>query len=268
VIEPNQALGVRTILVAPDAPRELTTDLIRHGARVITWPQVQIGDPDSYIALDEAIQNLFGYDWLIFANGNAASFFLRRLQRTACEISDLDALRVCALDDTTRQTLEESQVHVDVVPESPMTENVLAAIETYVVGRDALRGLNFLLPRAAISHDLLRPMLEDAGARVDIVTAYRAVSDNAELTRLSGLLAGGGVDGIAFSSPAAVRVFARIFDTSDLSRLLKEVAVACVDEGTAQIATEFGIGAQIVPSEPGVAALVSALAAHLGVAGH
>src|SRR6202521_5482699 len=93
----NQPLANRTILVAPSGDQELATELTRHGGRVIGWPKVEIIDPDSFAALDEAMQNLFGYDWLIFANPNAAGFFHSRLQALGHEISELDALRVCAL---------------------------------------------------------------------------------------------------------------------------------------------------------------------------
>src|SRR5712692_756823 len=161
-VSTNQALAGRTIWIAPSGDHELAEELTRQGARVITWPKIEIIDPESFAALDEAIQNLFGYDWLVLANINAAGFFLRRLQNLGHEISELDALRVCALDDATRQQLEESRVHVDLVPEKLATEGVMAALETYLGGRDALRGLNFLLPRAAISRDPLPKALEDA----------------------------------------------------------------------------------------------------------
>ena len=264
--EINQSLDGRTILLCPDDPHagELTVELTRHGARVIAWPEIEIIDPESFAALDEAIQNLFGYDWLIFANTNAAGFFLHRFHHTGHEISELDALRVCALDDAVRQQLEESHVHVDLVPETFATDAVTAALETYNGGRDSLRGLNFLLPRAAIARGRLPQALEDAGARVDVVAAYRtAGAHNAELVQLSVLLDGGGIDCLVFTTPASVRAFAQLLDTNDLSRRLKEVAVACVDQATTQAATEFGLRGPIVPTEPGVAALVSALTLHL-----
>lgn len=261
----NQSLVNRTILVPASEDYEFVSALTRHGARVIAWPQIEIVEPDNYRALDEAIQNLFGYDWLVFANTNAAGFFLRRLQRTGHEISELDVLRVCALDDATRQQLEESHVHVDLVPETFATDSVMAALETFNGGRDSLRGLNFLLPGAAISRDYLRQALEDAGARVDTVSAYRtAGAHNAELVQLSVLLGGGGIDCVVFTSPSTVNELSQVFDTNDLSRLLKEVAVTCADHDTARAAAELGLRGHNVPTEPGVAALVSALTAHPG----
>src|SRR5258708_30767868 len=126
----NESLSGRTILVAPgDINLGLTPELSRHGARVITWTKIEIIDPESFAALDEAIQNLFGYDWLIFGNPNAAGFFLRRLQNLGHEISELDAVRVCALDDATRQQLEELDVHVDLVCEKLATESIMTSLE-------------------------------------------------------------------------------------------------------------------------------------------
>ena len=251
-------------MIAPSGDHELAKELTRQGARVITWPQIEIIDPESFTALDETIQNLFGYDWLVLANPNAAGFFLRRLRNLGHEISELDALRVCALNDATRQPLEDAHVHVDLVPERPANEAVIAALDAYIGGRDSLRGLNFLLPRAAISLDYLRQAIEDLGARVDVVAAYRtAGSHNSALVQLSVLLEGGGIDCVVFTAPASVRAFSELLDTNDLSRLLKEVAVACIDEATADAGAEIGVRAQIIPSESTVVALTRAVTAHL-----
>ena len=258
----NQPLANRTILVAASEDHEFVSALTRHGARVLAWPKVEIIDPESFADLDEAIQNLFGYDWLIFANTNAAGFFLRRFQHTGHEVSELDALRVCALDDVTRQQLEEAHVHVDLVPETFATDRVLAALETYTGGRDSLRGLNFLLPRAAISRDYLRQAIEDAGARVDVVAAYRTASNNSELVQLSVLLDGGGIDCLVFITAASVRDFSQLLDTNDLSRLLKEVAVACADDDTARIVAEFGLRAEITRAEYTIPEFAHAIASY------
>ena len=264
MIETNQSLDGRTILVAPDNAQagELTVELTRHGARVIAWPKVEIIDPESFADLDEAIQNLFGYDWLICANTNAARFFLRRFQHTGHEVSELDALRVCALDDAARQQLEELQVHVDLVPEGFATDGVLAALETYTGGLGSLHGLNFLLPRSVVSRDYLRQAIEDAGARVDSVVSYRTAGNNSELVQLGVLLEGGGIDCLVFTTPASVRAFSQLFDTSDLSRLLKEVAVACVDQATADAATECGSRAEITLVEFSIPELARAIASY------
>jgi uroporphyrinogen-III synthase len=52
----------------------------------------------------------------------------------------------------------------------------IAAVTSYAGGSDALRGVNFLLPQAAIGRDYLKDDLTDAGARADVVAAYRTVA--------------------------------------------------------------------------------------------
>ena len=94
-------LSAQTILIAPSAPRQVVDGLERYGARVITWPEIRISDPESFAALDEAIENLFGYDWLLFRTANAAESFLKRFQKLGHEVSGLDSLRVCAIGEAT-----------------------------------------------------------------------------------------------------------------------------------------------------------------------
>jgi uroporphyrinogen III methyltransferase/synthase len=245
-------LAGRTIIItrAKVQAREFVAQLESYGARVIACPTIEIVEPESYGPLDEAIANLYGYDWFIFSSVNAVEYFLRRMRTLGHEISELDDLRVCAIGEATSRKLEDSQVHVDLIPAQFKAEGVFAALENFAGGRNALSELNFLIPRAAVARDYLPQTLEDAGARVDVVTAYRTVRPQSpDLTHINALLAGGGVDCITFTSASTVRNFAQLFDTNDLSRLLKGVAVACIGDVTAQTASGFGLRTEIIPAE-------------------
>jgi uroporphyrinogen III methyltransferase/synthase len=255
-------LAGRTILIAPSAPRELVLELERHGARAITWPEIEIADPESFTALDEAIENLFGYDWLLFRTQTAAEFFLKRFQKLGHEISELDTLRVCAMDEATVAKLEASQIHLDLIPDSPTSNAVFAAIESYAGGREALGRLNFLIPRSAAARDGLCDLLEDAGARVDVVIAYRAAArDTSGIAQLNAFLTGGGIDSIAFTSPSSVRDLRELLDTIELDTILDGMTVFCIDNGTTKAAKVFGLRPLLSP-EPTVRAMVEAMADH------
>lgn len=260
-VSPNARLAGRTVLVAPETLPELTTALEHHGARVITWPSLQISDPESFAALDEAIENLFGFDWLLFRTANAAEFFLKRFQKAGHEVSELDAVRVCANGEPTVEKLEASQVHIDVIPGSPSANAIVDAIGDYVGGRSGLERLNFLIPRASAARDGLCDLLEETGARVDLVIAYRTVAHNAALTQLAALLAGGAIDGVAFDSPEAVRALAELFDALGLATILAGTPVFTFDESTTNAASDFGLG-PFLSREPIIRALADAMAKH------
>jgi uroporphyrinogen III methyltransferase/synthase len=255
----NRSLNGRTVLIASSAPHEVTGQLEAAGARVVSWPRLDLRAPETYTTLDEAIENLFGYDWLIFRNVNSITFFLSRLQKLRHEISELDSLRVCALGQDALQQLEESRVHVDVIPDRSSTSAVFEAIETYAGGRPAFSGLNFLVPTAGPSCTSLQAVLEDAGARADFVTAYRTCATD-DLSRISALLTGGAFDCVAFTNASEVLELAQLFDANELGELLKEVAVACVDQETAQYAEKLGLAVNIIPTAVEAPGLAQAIA--------
>ncbi len=263
VTEGERPLAGRTVLVtrAREQAAEFAAALEAFGARVVFCPTIEIVAPESYARLDEAVENLFGYDWLIFTSTNAVEHFLARLDALSKDVSELDELRVCAVGAATAERLAEAHVHVDVVPERAQAEGVFAALSDYAGGEEHLRGLNFLFPRAAAGRDYLPRALEEAGARVDVVTAYRTVRpETTDRAKTEALLVGGGVDCVTFTSPSTVRNFAQLFDTSDLAPLLDGVRVACIGETTARAAADLNLRADIVPAEHNARALARAVA--------
>ncbi len=62
---------------------ELSTLLESYGAKVFVCPTIEIREPESYERLDEALDHLYGYDWLIFTSANGVEFFMKRLTRRA-----------------------------------------------------------------------------------------------------------------------------------------------------------------------------------------
>jgi uroporphyrinogen III methyltransferase/synthase len=257
-----KGLSGRTIILPPANSQrsELVTELERYGARVIASPTIEIAEPDSYAALDEAIENIYGYDWLIVSNVNAVDFFLRRFQALGHETSELDSLLVCAIGHATVRRLGESHIHVDLVAAQFKAEDILAVLEPYTGDRESLGGLNLLIPRAADVRNDFSDALEAAGARTDTVAAYRAVRPkNSDRSRINALLAGGGIDCLVFTSCLEVQNFAELFDTSDLPGLLAGVAVACIDQDTAKTVAELGLDTKIIPAEFTVWALARAI---------
>lgn len=260
----TKPLAGRTVVVtrARAQADEFVAELEQFGARVIICPTIQIDEPESFERLDEAISHLYGYDWLVFTSVNGVDHFLRRFKASGHEVSEIDDLRVCAIGDATAERLREAQLHVDVIPHEFKAEGVFEALTQFVGGQEALGGLNFLIPRAAVARDFLPKALEEAGARVDVVPAYRTIlPDHQDRGRISAMLAGG-ADCIAFTSSSTVRNLAQLFDTQDLSMVLKGVAVACIGDVTAQTASEHGLNTDIQPDQFTIPELARAIAEH------
>ncbi|MGI8897932.1 MAG: uroporphyrinogen-III synthase [Pyrinomonadaceae bacterium] len=262
----SKPLAGRTVVItrARAQADEFMAELEQFGARVIACPTIEIHDPESFERLDEAISHLYGYDWVVFTSVNGVDHFLRRFKASGHEGSEIDDVRVCAIGDATAERLREAQLHVDVIPHEFKAEGVFEALTQFVGGREALSGLNFLIPRAAVARDFLPKALEEAGARVDVVAAYRTIlPDYLDRGRISAMLAGG-ADCIAFTSSSTVRNLAQLFDTQDLSVVLEGVAVACIGDVTAQTAAEHGLHTVIQPDEFTIPELARAIAEYFG----
>ena len=112
-------LDGRTVMItrAEAQAAEFAAELERDGARVAVCPTIEIVEPESYEPLDEAISNLYGYDWLIFTSVNGVDSFMRRFEAAGRDVSEIDELRVCAIGTATADLLRDVSVHVDVVPD-------------------------------------------------------------------------------------------------------------------------------------------------------
>jgi len=241
---------------------EFAAELEHYGARVISCPMIEIQPLEDYQRLDEAIGHLYGYDWLILTSANAVDYFFQRLVALGHDATSLDDLKVCAIGEATAENLIELQVHVDIVPDEFKAEGVFSALERFVGGRQALSGLNILLPRASVARDFLPQALEEAGARVDIVPVYRtALPADADRGRVAAMLSGS-ADCVAFTSSSTVRNLAQLFDTNDLSKVLAGIRIACLGSITTQTATEFGLTVDVQPPKATVHALAQSIAEH------
>lgn len=260
----NRPLTGKTVVITRAASQaaEFVTALETYGASVVVCPTIEIGEPESYARLDEAIDHLYGYDWLIFTSVNGVEYFLRRLSFLGKTVENLDELKVCAIGEATADKLRDAHVHVDVIPREFKAEGVFAALSQFAGGAENLRGLNFLIPRAAVARDYLPKALEQTGARVDVVQTYQTVVPaNLDRGRLTAMLAGS-ADCIAFTSSSTVRNLGLLFDTVDLSEKLKGLAIACIGDITAATAAEYGLAVDVQPREFTIPALAQAIAAY------
>ena len=256
-----------SLLLSPaEKNSDFAAELERSGTRIITWPRVQLAPPENHAALDEAIANLFGYDWLILKRVAAAEFFFKRFEELNREKSELDELRVCVIGEEAAPAIRESQIHVDIEVGRANSSELFSAIESYVGGSHSLAGLNFLVPSANVKHETIQNELEDAGARVDSVVVYRTTHHAAALAQLNALLVGGGIDGVFFRSATEIRELADLFDTYDLGSLLRDLKVICATQSAHNLAVEFGIVRAVVAEESSTDAVTSLIAATLGSA--
>ena len=238
---------------------EMTSLLEQAGAIVIHCPTIEISEPESWDSLDAALAKLENYDWIVFTSANGVDFFYRRLAEKAGDEARLpDHLITCAIGPATAKALGKL-ARVDVVAKDSKAEGALAAIIERAGGRENIRGLRFLIPRARVARELLPVELTELGAQVCAVEAYQNLIPDSDGESIKRLLTEAPVNVITFTSSSTVSNFAAIVGMKDLSSLLEGALVACIGPITAATAREHGLRNIIQPDAYTAAALVESI---------
>jgi uroporphyrinogen III methyltransferase/synthase len=112
--------GKRILVTRPaGTAKRLTQKLERLGAIVIELPTIEILEPVSYEIVDQAIQNLKEYDWVIFTSVNGVKYFFDRM--LDLDVS-LKGPKVAAIGSATRVALKRAGREPDFTPGEYLSE--------------------------------------------------------------------------------------------------------------------------------------------------
>jgi len=251
--ENRPLFGKGVVITRPEAQAKSFAALLHEqGARAIHFPTIQIVPPESWAALDEALERLADYAWIVFTSANGVRFFCQRLHEQGRDIRELKNIRICTIGPATAGILSAMGIKVDLIPEEYISEGVVKAFH----GQD-ISGTRILLPRAAQARDVIPAGLEKMGAQVDVVAVYRTVSSGRHLEELDRLVKEGKVDVITFTSPSTVTYFQEIMGR-DYS-LPPPVKIAAIGPVTAAAVHKAGLKADILQETYTIEGLVAGL---------
>ncbi|MFQ5801847.1 MAG: uroporphyrinogen-III synthase [Candidatus Methylomirabilales bacterium] len=251
-------IGRRIVVTrAREQQGDFTELLEGYGAEVIECPTIALLPPKDWGALDQVLDRIGSYHWVIFTSANGVRFFLGRLREKGRDLRVLHDIQVATIGPATAAALREAGIQSDLVPGEYRAEAILEALH-----RD-LRGVRFLIPRAAEAREVLPAGLRERGADVEVVPVYRTVPVADRADTVLDLLRAGQVDAVTFTSSSTVVNFAEMFPGEDLAALLKGVTIACIGPITAETAGGYGLAADVVPSAFTIPSLAEALVTHL-----
>ncbi len=174
------------------------------GAATLRQPAIEIGPPDSYAPLDEAIAGLGDFEWIVFSSVNGVDHFFRRLWDTGRDTRALGHVRLAAIGPATAQALEARHVRPELVP-------ARFRAEALAEGLVARGGRSFLLVRASRGRDALERSLKASGGAVTSVVAYRHSDVTTADPQLTDRLEAGEISWVTVTSSAIARSIVRLW---------------------------------------------------------
>ncbi len=213
--------------------REKILDL---GGEPVFFPTVEVIPPPDNLELDNCLDRIGEFGWIIFTSIHGVQFFFRRLREREIDFRDLKGVKLAAIGPKTREGVEEMGLKVAFQPGEFRAEAVA----------EGLRGLlhpgeKILLPRADLARPELAEALKKMGMAVHEVTAYCNVlpGDDADFP-WEDLMEQKGKPIITFTSSSTVTNFFRLLGEERGNQLAGHALLASIGPITSETIRSFG----------------------------
>jgi uroporphyrinogen III methyltransferase / synthase len=239
---------------------ELVTALEAHGADCLEYATIQIAPSDSYDILDEELERLNEYHWILFSSINAVQYFFDRLYAKGMDARDLKGPDVAAVGRATADFLLHYGIVADLIPATYTAEGLAESLLDFGV-----EGRNVLIPRAVKAREFLPETLRGAGAQVTVAPVYQNVPPQGCKEDLRAELEGGKIDMVTFTSSSTVTHFLAMLDAGsvdELKGLLSGVKIAAIGPVTAKTLTDNGLSVDVQPETYTLADMVNAIVSY------
>jgi uroporphyrinogen III methyltransferase/synthase len=233
---------------------ELFEKLLEHRASPISLPLVSFSGPQDFSALDAALRAWQDFDWVLFTSANAVRSVIARGAVSGVSFHQPGKMpRIAAVGPATQGEAARSGLAVDHVAKTHL--GVALAQEL----APQLRDQRVFLPRSDRANPDLRVALQQLGAKVTEVIAYRTLPpSDVDRDRVTQVI-GRGADAAIFFSPSAVHNLADLIGKQAMTELQDRIAVAAVGPVTSAALREYGVDRAVAAADTTATALIAAL---------
>ncbi|MBT8345704.1 MAG: uroporphyrinogen-III C-methyltransferase [Desulfofustis sp.] len=253
--EKRKLFGRRIIVTRTrEQASELVAGLEENGASCYECATINIESVEDYDILDEALERIDEYHWVLFTSLNGVRYFFNRLYEKGLDARDLKGPDIGVVGKSTADLLLEYGINADLIPPVFTGEGLAESLLD-----QGVEGRNVLIPRAVEGRELLPETLRGAGAQVTIAPIYRNVPPQGRREELRAELESGEVDMVTFTSSSTVRNFLTMVDAADqeeLERLMSGVSIAAIGPITAKTITDNGLKVDAQPEQYTIEAMV------------
>jgi uroporphyrinogen III methyltransferase / synthase len=225
-----------TILVTRAAEQSASFRMLleKRGANVVCCPAIEIADPDSWQACDEAIWKLASYDALCFTSKNGVIKFFERVRSIRPHaLETLSTKEIFAVGEKTASALRSSGFTVRTVPHDSTAEQLAHMIAEKIAPKTKI-----LFPTSDIGRDVLSKNLAQFNYSVDTIVVYKTIAPPADSAAMASIQNDNRVIHVAtFFSPSGVHNFIELFGTG----ILKRMAIAVIGPTTAETVVQSGL---------------------------
>lgn len=249
--ETRPLFGKRIVVTRAAAQSAHMSEKLRElGADVIEMPATRVARLD-LAPLRDAISHIGDYQWIMFTSQNAVAIFWEQLLGADLDARALAGVKIATIGPATAGALLEHGIVVDVFPEQFVAESLLNKLSE----RADISGASILYVTAKGAREVLPDGLEELGAQLSVIPAYRSINDGTGSTHLAHALETGTVDLATFTSASAVRGYVDAVG----EELARRAPAASIGPITSEAITAAGIELKCEAKESTIEGLINAI---------
>jgi uroporphyrinogen-III synthase len=259
----NALAGKRVVVTrAVEQSEALVQALKEQGAVPVLAPMVAFAPPDEPGLVDEAIREMGQYDWVLLTSQNAVRALQERCAALGIMLGpNMRNVRIAAVGVGTAEAAEHAGLNVHYV--ATRHQGTAMAEEL----KERIKEKKVLLPRSDRANPDLVTKLEEVGAKVKEVVAYKTLRpDEGTLERMERLLRGG-ADAVLFFSPSAVHHLRQTLGDSGFVELSKRAVFTAIGPVTQEALRKAKIERVLTARDATVGAVVTALVEYFSAGG-
>jgi uroporphyrinogen III methyltransferase/synthase len=254
--EKKPLFGQRVLVTrARNQASELSDMIEELGGEPFEFPTIKILPPADVKPIDDALDKLSTFDWVIFTSPNGVTHFMNYLKAKRVDIRNFGKAKIACVGPKTAEILEGYGLIVDLLPAQFIAEGLLAAIE------DQLQpGQKVLLPRADIARKMLPLELRKRGLEVTEIDTYETKMDASNVEEVIELLQEQRIQMITFTSSSTAKNFFEAIANAgqDVIELIKGVKIVSIGEMTTKTCKELGLDVSIEAKEATLHGVINA----------
>jgi uroporphyrinogen-III synthase len=251
----NVLKGKRVVVTrALEQSESLVKGLRDAGAVPVVVPMVTFGAPDDVTAVDAAIREAGDFDWMLLTSQNALRALQERVEDLGSRLADaFRGVHIAAVGPATADVARNAGLSVEYV--AVKHRGVELAEEL----GERIRGKRVFLPRSDRGNPELVKKLEELGARVKDVVAYKTVlPGEQDLKRVDEVIRDG-ADAVLFFSPSAVHHLRDVVGDEQFQGLSRRAVFAAIGPITEEALRKARVERVVMAEDTTVSAVIAAL---------
>ena len=222
------------------------------GGNPIEIPTIKIEKIENNLELEEEINNLKDYSYIIFSSKNAVDIFFDKLNKMGYDSRALYNIKICAVGAETARHIKTRGINPDIVPKKYIAEELYEELKDIVEENDKI-----LIPRAKNARDFLVKNLSEKCFVKEVLT-YESVIDYSKKDELLDIMENENVDYITFASSSTVKNFMTLIGEGNINKL-KSIKIISIGDITSKTIEEYGLKVYKQSETATIASMIDAI---------